>query len=171
MRLPAGMRPLVSTPWIWSKGCWGGLGVGMTRGALGLRGFMASWGSADLDEVWVAVQAEGLAACGRDVEWGPDGVVEESDYCAADGLEAGEAVDDLGFELGGGGFVGLGWGQGDFDCVFLGNSGDVGARSFGVELDGDGADEAEVDDVAGEDGVVAVAQGGEDVGFGEHLFR
>jgi hypothetical protein len=29
-------------------------------------------------------------------------------------------------------------------------------------------DEAEIDDVAGEDWVVAVAEGEEDVGFGEH---
>ena len=39
------------------------------------------------------------------------------------------------------------------------------AGGFGVGGDGDGADEAEVDDVAGEDGVVTVAEGGEDVGL------
>ena len=126
---------------------------------------------ADLDEVWVAVETEGFAAGGADVERGPYGVVEESDGGAADSLQAGQAVDDLGLELGVGGFVGLGWGQGDFDCVFLGDAGDVDARGFGVEFNLDGADEAEVDYVAGEDRVVAVAQGGEDVGFGEHLFR
>jgi hypothetical protein len=32
-------------------------------------------------------------------------------------------------------------------------------------------DEAEIDDVAGEDGVVAVAEREEDVGLGEHLCR
>ena len=52
---------------------------------------------------------------------------------------------------------------------FWGTPGMLGAGGFGVGRDGDGADEAEVDDVAGEDGVVAVAEGGEDVGFGEHL--
>ena len=54
--------------------------------------------------------------------------------------------------------------------MFLGDSGDSGAGGFGVGLDGEGADEAEVDDVAGEFGVVAVAEGGEDVGFGEHCW-
>src|SRR5580658_4287621 len=139
MSLPAGMRPLVSTPWIWSKGCWGGLGVGMTRmGALGLRGFMSSWVLADLDEVRVAVQAEDFAAGGGDVEWGPDGVVEESDCGAADGLKAGQAVDDLGLKLGVGGFVGLGWGELDVDQMLLGSAGDVDAGGFGVEFNLDG---------------------------------
>ena len=54
--------------------------------------------------------------------------------------------------------------------MFLGDAGDVCAGGFEVGGDGDGADEAEVDDVAGEDGVVAVAEGEEDVGLGEHLW-
>ena len=83
-------------------------------------------------------------------------------------FEAGEAVGDLGSELGFGGFVGLVGVRCDFDAVFLGDAGDVGAGGVGVGGDGDGADEAEVDDVAGEDGVVAVAEGEEDVGLGEH---
>ncbi len=102
---------------------------------------------------------------------GPGGMVEEDDFGVADGFEAGEAVDDLGA---GAGlrrlrlvWVGV---RVDFDAVFLGDAGDVGAGGFGVGGDGDGVDEAEVDYVAGEGGVVAVAQGGEDVGFGEHLF-
>jgi hypothetical protein len=41
--------------------------------------------------------------------------------------------------------------------MFLGDAGDVGAGGFGVGGEGDGADEAEVDYVAGEFGVVAVA--------------
>ena len=54
--------------------------------------------------------------------------------------------------------------------MFLGDAGDVGAGGVGVGGEGDGADEAEVDDVAGEFGVVAVAECGEDVGLVEHLF-
>ncbi len=53
--------------------------------------------------------------------------------------------------------------------MFLGDVGDVGAGGFFVSGDGDGADEAEIYDVAGEDRVVAVAEGLEDVGLGEHL--
>jgi hypothetical protein len=55
------------------------------------------------------------------------------------------------------------------DAVFLGDAGDVGAGGFEVWCDGDGTDEAEIDDVAGEDRVVAVSEGGEDVGLGEHV--
>jgi hypothetical protein len=128
--------------------------------------------SADLDEVGVAVEAEDFAAGGGDAEGSPGGLVEESDRGVAHGLKAGEAVGDLGFELGAevgfGGFVLLCGGELDFDAMFLGDAGDVGAGGFEVGGDGDGADEAEVDDVAGEDGVVAVAEGEEDVGLGEH---
>ena len=95
----------------------------------------SSCGLADLDEVWVAVEAEDLAASWGDVEWRPDGSVEEDDGCAADGLEAGEAVDDLGLELGGLGLVGLGWSEFDVDQMFLGDTGDVGAGGFGVGRD------------------------------------
>src|SRR5271168_1401004 len=104
MRLPAAMRPLVSTPWIWSKGCWGTGGTGITSGSLGLR---VGMGSADLDQVRVAVEAEDFAAGGGDAEWGPCWFVEEDDGGTAYGLEAGEAVCNLGAELGFGGFVGL----------------------------------------------------------------
>ena len=126
-------------------------------------------GLADLDQVWIAVEAEGFAAGGGDVEWGPVRRVEESHVGAADGFEASQAVCDLCAELCVGGFVGLVGVSDDFDDVFLRYAGDVGAGGFGVWGDGDGADEAEVDDVAGEDGVVAVAEGLEDVGLGEHL--
>ena len=51
---------------------------------------------------------------------------------------------------------------------FCGTPGMPAAGGVGVGRDGDGADEAEVDDVAGEFGVVAVAEGGEDFGLGEH---
>ena len=86
--------------------------------------------SADLDEVGVAVEAEGLAAGGGDAEGSPGGFVEESDGGLADGFEAGEAVDDLGAELGFGGFVGLGGGEGDLDAVLLGDAGDAGRRGL-----------------------------------------
>ena len=81
----------------------------------------------------------------------------------ADGFETSEAVGDLGDELGFGGFGGVGWGQGDGDDVLLGDAGNSGAGGFVVRLDGDGVDQAEVDYVAGDFGVVAVAQRGEDV--------
>ncbi len=124
--------------------------------------------SADLDEVGVAVEAEDFAAGGSDAEGSPCGLVEESDGGVAYGLEAGETVGDLGAEMGLGGFVSLRWGEFDFDGVFLGDAGDVGAGGFEVGGDCDGLDEAEVDDVAGEDGVVAIAEREEDVGLGEH---
>ena len=92
----------------------------------------------------------------------------DGDGGLADGFEASEAVGDLGAEMGFGGFGGVGWGQGDGDDVFLGDAGDSGAGGFVVGLDGDGVDQAKVDYVAGNFGVVAVAQGGEDVGFFEH---
>src|SRR6266481_2454411 len=166
MRLPAAMRPLVSTPWIWSKGCCGGCGAGITSGALGFR--VGKLFSADLDEVGVAVEAEDLAAGGGDAEGSPCRLVKESDGDAAYCFEAGEAVCDLGAEVGFGGFVCLCGGEFDFDGVFLGDVRDVGAGGFEGGGDYDGADEAEVDDVAGEDGVVAVAEGDKDVGLGEH---
>src|SRR6266702_5723356 len=157
-RRPAGTRPLVSVPWIWSKG-W-------TAGASGFWGLRGGMGLADLDRGWVAVEAEDSAAGWGDVWRGPGGIVEDSDGGLADGFEACEAVVDLGGELGFGCFRGVGGGEGDFDEVFLGDSGDSGAGGFGVWLEVDGVDEAEVDDVAGDFGVVAVAEGEEDVGFG-----
>ena len=60
-----------------------------------------------------------------------------------------------------------GEGEGDGDAVARRDAGDSGAGGVGVGRDGDGVDQAEVDDVEGDVGVVAVAQGGEDVGFGE----
>ena len=75
----------------------------------------------------------------------------------------------MGCELGVGAFVGLGRDQGDFDDVFLWDTGDACSGGLVVWRDVNGTDEAEVDDVAGEDGVVAVAEGLENVVFGEHL--
>ena len=85
-----------------------------------------------------------------------------------DGLEAGEAVNDLGAEVGFCGFGGMGWDEIDVDDVFLRDAGYAGAGGFAVGGDGDGLDEAEVDDVEGKLGVVAVAKSGVDVSFGEH---
>src|ERR1700704_4892183 len=111
MRLPAAMRPLVSTPWIWSKGCWAGCGDGMTSGALGLR--IGNLLSADLNEVRVAVEAEGFAAGWGDAQGSPCGLFEERDGGVAYGFKAGEAIGDLGLELRDCGFVSLGWGERD----------------------------------------------------------
>ena len=103
----------------------------------------------------------------------PGGRGDEDDGGLTCFFESGEAILDLGGDLHGR-FVG-GTGQGEFyiDAVLLRDSGDSCAGSFGVRLDRDGADEAEVDYVAGEHGIVAVAQGGEDVRLGKHrgLFR
>ena len=137
---------------------------------LGLVVGFGGMGLADLDQVGVAVEAEDAAASRGDLLWCPGGSGEDGDGGVADGFEAGEAVGDLGAELGLGVFGGVGEGEGEGDAVFLGDSGDVGAGGFEVRLDGEGADEAEVDDVAGEFGVVAVAEGLEDVGLGEHCW-
>src|ERR1035437_903756 len=48
-----------------------------------------------------------------------------------------------------------------------GDAGDSCAGSIGVRFDSNVVDEAEVDDVAGNFGVVTVAQSREDVGFSE----
>jgi len=53
--------------------------------------------------------------------------------------------------------------------VFLRDARDAGAGGFAVGGDGDALDEAEIDDVKGELGVVAVAECGADVGFGEDV--
>jgi hypothetical protein len=129
------------------------------------------WALADLDEIRVAVEAQGFAAGWSDLLGRPYRFFEESDDGLADSFETGETIFDLGFELGVGGFVGLGWGEFDFDAVLLRDTGDVCAGCLAVTRDFYGADEAEIDDVAGEDGIVAVAESEEDVSFGEHLCR
>lgn len=108
-------------------------------------------------------------ARGRDAIGRPDGMVEQGDFSAVDGLERGEAVLNLGDEGGG---VGFGVSEperseGNADALARRNAGDARAGSVGVGHDGDAVDEAEVDDVEGASWVVAVAQRGEDVGFGE----
>ena len=106
-------------------------------------------GLSDLDQVGVAVEAEDAAASGGDLEWAPGGFGDEEDFGVASFFEAGEAVQDLRGELGGGLFGGVGEGQFDLDAVFLRDAGDTGAGGIRVGGDGDAADEAQVDDVAG----------------------
>ncbi len=127
-----------------------------------------AWALADLDEAGVAVEAEDAATGGGDVFGRPDGRGEDGDGGLGDGFETGEAVRNLGAEVGLGGFCWVGGDEVDLDDVFLRDAGDVGAGGFEVAGDGDVLDEAEVDDVEGEFGVVAVAEGGADVVFGEH---
>src|ERR1035437_5979230 len=108
-------------------------------------------------------------ALGRDAIGRPGGMVEQGNFCAVDGLERGEAVLNLGDEGGG---VGFGVGEpnrseGNVDTLARRNAGDSRAGGAGVGRDGDAVDEAEVDDVEWAPWVVAVAQRGEDVGFGE----
>ncbi len=129
-----------------------------------------SCASADLDQGWVAVEAKGAAAGCGDARGGPAGLVEEVDGGVTDGLEAGEAVGDLGAQVGNGGFGWVGGDEVDVDDGFCGDAGDVGAGGFEVGGDGGAEDEAEVDDVAGEVGVVAVAEGLEELGVDEHLW-
>ncbi len=62
-------------------------------------------------------------------------------------------------ELGVGGFVVSCWGEGDGGAEFWGTPGMVAPGASGSGVEGDGFDEAEVDYVAGEGGVVAVAEG------------
>lgn len=57
----------------------------------------------------VAVEAEDLAACGCDALRRPLRFVKECDGGVAYGLEAGEAIGDLGLKNGVGGVVGLCW--------------------------------------------------------------
>jgi len=73
---------------------------------------LGGMGLADLDQVGVAVEAEDAAAGGSDLLGGPCRRGEDRDGGLADGLEAGEAVGDLGAELGLGGFGGVGEGEG-----------------------------------------------------------
>ena len=108
-----------------------GVGLGVSFGGIGL---------ADLDEVGVAVEAEDAAAGGGDLLGCPGGSREDADGGLADGLEAGEAVGDLGAELGLGVFGGVGEGEGEVDAVFAGDSGDVSAGGFEVWGDVNGAD-------------------------------
>jgi hypothetical protein len=111
---------------------------------------------------------EARAAFGGDAAGIPGGLAEQGDFRAGDGFEGGEAVLDLGGERGVFEVCDLGEGEGDVDSVARWDAGDSGSGGFGIGRDGDAVDEAEVDDVEWDLGVVAVAECGEDVGFGEH---
>ena len=58
----------------------------------------------------------------------PCGLGEDGDGGLADGFEAGEAVGDLGAELGFGGFAGIGEDEVDLDVVLLRDAGDACCR-------------------------------------------
>ncbi len=62
-------------------------------------------------------------------------------------------------------------GEGEIDraAVACGDAGDVGSGGFAVLFEMNGADEAEVDDVAAQVGVEAVLESGEDGGFGHRI--
>ena len=85
---------------------------------------------------------------------------------AGDRFQAEESVFDLGGELGVGGFVGGGGGEAEGGEVAGRDAGDGGSRGFKVAGEVSGADEAEIDDVAVQAGVVAVAESMEEVGVG-----
>ncbi len=89
----------------------------------------------------------------------------EGDFDAGDGLEAEEAVFDLGGELEVGGVVGRGGVESDAGEVAGGEVGDGRAGGGGVGGEGGGVDEVGVDDVVAGGGV-AVAEEVEEVGVG-----
>ena len=93
----------------------------------------------------------------------PFGFPDEIDFDFADVGYAGEAVIDLLEDEATGGALLRGEGHGDLDPLAR-----PGGRGVGVRAGLDFVDEAEVDEVELDLGVVAIAQGGEDVGFGEN---
>jgi len=121
-----------------------------------------------LDELRVALEAEGAAAGWGDALRGPGGAVEDAGGGVADGVQAGEAVANLGEEL----LLGVVFGAGgedevDDDAMPLRDAGDADTGGVQVRGDGDALDEAQLDDIAGDGGIVAVAEGFADGGFGE----
>ena len=95
---------------------------------------------------------------------GPGGGVGDEDVDAGELGEAGEAVVDQGAELGV--YRRITRQEGDSGGEARGDSGDAGSRGFGVRGEGDGGDQAKVDEVEGDFGVEAVAEGLEEVGLG-----
>jgi hypothetical protein len=124
---------------------------------------------ADLDKVGVAVEAKDAASGGSDVLRRPGWRVEDVDVGMGDGLKPGQAIGDLSAEMGFCGFSRVRGDEVDADVVLLRDAGDAGAGSVEVRCENDALDEAEVDDIAGKVRVVAVAQGGQDIGFVEHV--
>ena len=128
---------------------------------------MCAW-LADLDQSGVAIETENFAAGWGDVAGRPSGSAENVDCGVADGFDTSEPVGNLGAELRLCRFGWTGENQVDVDAVLLRDAGNTCAGSVFVLGEGDGADEAKIDDVAGEFGIVAVAESGEDLGLGEH---
>ena len=133
-----------------------------------LEGGMAWPWLPDLDQTGVAIETEDFAAGGSDVLWSPGRMVDQVDGGLADGFETCEPIDDLCAELGLGGFVGVCRGEGELNFVASWDAGYVGAGCFVIGCKCDGADEAEIDDVTGQYGIIAVAKSGEDLRFSEH---
>lgn len=133
----------------------------------------SAWGHgrlADLHEVRVAVEAEDFAAYRGDALRAPGRSGQDADGALAYCLETGETISDLSGDVGCGILGWVGEDEFDRDAGALGHTGDAGAGCIGVGRDGDGEDEAEVDDVARQIGIVAVAEGVSKLGFGEHWF-
>ena len=112
---------------------------------------------------------EACAAFGADAAGVPGGLAEQSDFGAADGFEGGEAVLDLGDERSG--VFGVEeLAECERRCETRWRGGTPGMPAPGAS--GSGAMEMEWTRprstmLRGMPGVVAVAQGGEDVGFGD----
>jgi hypothetical protein len=103
--------------------------------------------------------------CASTLQDGEEGW-EEGDFDVGDGLEAEEAIFDLGKELAVGGLVGGGGVEGDAGEVAGGAVGED-AGSGGVGGEGGGLDELGVDDVALGGGVTVAEETEEvDVGHG-----
>src|SRR5438067_2294632 len=135
-----------------------------------LAGFF--WDRLDLDEgigtlIGCYRKTETPAQLWRDAVVGPARLIEKLHLRAADGGEGREAVlddgDDLGFAVG----AWVRWYEPDVDAIAGRHAGDTRARRIRVVQERDGVHEAELDDVGADFGVVAVAQCGENVGFGE----
>ena len=88
------------------------------------------------------------------------------DFHFADVLDAGEAVVYLLEDEAAGGALRRGEGHGDLDPLAR-----PCRRGVGIGAGCDGVDQAQVDEVQLDFGIEAVAERGEDVGFGEHEFQ
>jgi len=86
---------------------------------------------------------------------------QEREFNARNGGQAEEPVFYLRTEVRIGGFVRGGRGDGEAGDELLRNAGDVGAGCIGIGRESDGTDQCELDNVAAQRGVVAVAEQGE----------
>lgn len=115
--------------------------------------------------------AKPSAAFRRDASGVPCRLADEGDFGPADGFECGKAVLYLRDEWSVFGVDDGGESERDEDTVALWDTWDTGAGRVGIGRYRDGVDKAEIHDVERDLGVVAVPQGGEDVGFGEGTGR